>query len=312
MDSEYPFYTETSQQKTINATDLAFKFIPNLLTSQLYSKNCVKNPYFRLQNIFEKTPGVISGIVRKEQPKLFSASPISATEASRHMAILGSCSITLQAELEEETFLLASEAEMHFVGNLETLSTVNFDEPFELTASSHVYSKRKAMAQTTLGYAEKPLFRATIFYQIIPKKAFLKLAPKILSTDIQTTESPYSKFIPLKNITFTASSITAIFEQITPEHCAGHFPNYPVLPIAFLMGIFEYCAGLGLNHFFKRETMSVVKYAKISVHHLVFPGDNLKIEMNLVSLEKDVCSFQCKGIKKDITVILLDVVFQIK
>ncbi|MFC1512790.1 hypothetical protein ACFL4S_01950, partial [bacterium] len=112
----------------------------------VFEKIAVRTPYYALKNLKQEGDEV-KAIIPIEQPLEMEIPPITAAEAARHLAVLGSCagSFCLNSG-NEKRFYIATAGNMQRVTN-----NVTSKFPYLYgTAKSVMLNKRKAISDTRI------------------------------------------------------------------------------------------------------------------------------------------------------------------
>ena len=243
----------------------------------------VKLPYNILFDIREEMDGSMSAKVKNEFTLAGECGPINASEAGRHLAILGS--IALSKEADSRYYYLAVQAkisrETHCVGteeifNLQT--TVISQDQRNGEVSGKIFDQNNSI-----------IFSIIVKYQILSSPIFSKLFKSFFNTTkIDNKFSPYIKRKKLSGIKINKNEISATFGNILVDDCEGHFPDYPALPVAVICNLF---AELGLNLYFDQFSnefnQAIVTHATINAKRLVFSGEYLTLRGTKIQGKND-------------------------
>lgn len=244
------------------------------ITKSLDSKIMVKAPYNILYDLQTTHEGSITAKVKNEFSLPEEHGPISASEAGRHLAILGS--IALSHKSEESNYYLAKEAEIK-----RQSTSVGQSEVFY--AQSTVISQNKRTGEVAGRILDKnhhEIYSIVVKYQIINTTLFAKLFRGFHNQEpIYNTTSPYQSRKELSEITITEDEITANYGTVLANECEGHFKDYPALPVAIICNSFT---SLGLKLFLNTNahkfTKAMATHALIKADRLVFSGEQLSFK----------------------------------
>lgn len=245
----------------------------------LYRQICVRDPYFALENVIETGPGTVRARVPVELAPGLECSPISAAEAGRHLAILGSCAAAQLAHADQQHFHLAQAAQLT---RLHASPRPRTEELLSATAKATLTGKRTARASAVISAQDgAPLFALEVSYAVLTVPLFSRMfadarldmrrAPRSetpppgaegLIDFASLRRNPFAQPLPLGARRFEQGAWCAEL-TVKPELCKGHFALYPVLPVAMVMS--------GLS------TLAAERLAQLlevpSVRHLVVRGD---------------------------------------
>lgn len=206
------------------------KFAKQLHTvneKRLLSRICVSAPYFALQ-MPSYGDGRFQASAAASLPMGLEVGPMSSADISRHAAIAGLCVAALAQQSDDRRYYLAQRADYSSVPNSAPYgSQVRFDARLELL------NKRGARSTIQVTTADKPLARLVVDYTILTDYAFKRLFRSRRRPTCTQTEM--DSRLPG---TLSVDNGRALYELTAlPEAaCAGHFADYPALPVALLMG----------------------------------------------------------------------------
>ena len=243
-------------------------------TTALGENIMVKAPYNILFDIYEDVNGSVFAKVKNEFSLPGECGPINASEAGRHLAILGS--IALSNKTDSQNYYLAVEAKM----KRETLS-VSHEEILDLEAKVIFQDKRTGeVSGKIFDNNSNVLFSIIVKYQILSVPLFSKFFKSYLNTTkIESAFSPYISRKKLTEITITKNEISATYGAVLVSDCEGHFEDYPALPVAIICNLFgELGLNLFFHHFSKKFTQAIVTLASINAKRLVFSGEHLTFQ----------------------------------
>ena len=88
--------------------------------------------------------------------------------------------------------------------------------------------------QIKIEWAINIIFDFTVGYQIFSDKLFERVFKAHAKPTKQIDYSPYQKVPQFKDIEIKENVMTAILPTMKIEQCAGHFDNFPILPVGVL------------------------------------------------------------------------------
>lgn len=195
---------------------------------------------------------------------------MSSAEISRHAAIAGLCVAALAQHDDDRRFYLAQRAEYSSVPNPAPCgSRVQFDARLE------ALNKRGARSTVRVGAAGKPLAQVIVDYTILTDYAFKRL----FRSRHQPTRPQTAMDSRLPG-TLSVDNTRALYELTAlPEAaCAGHFHDYPALPVALLMGQL----GTTAAHLMAAEKWRGLR-AVVNATDLCWAGERVRFEAVQVS-----------------------------
>lgn len=251
----------------------------------------VRPPYFAFQSVASDEPGTASAVVRAEQPLGHEDGPVSGAEAGRHLAILGACACSSVWEGTGTHFYLARRAKLlrhpHAVGNGRTFRAI--------ARATGARSGRETSAQGNLFVtdSERPLFTIDVTYQVLSRSLFqrvfasrrvdMRARPRAEATEPHSAQAalrqnPYYEHLPLDFVERNPERVHARVPVVSASHCAGHFPQYPALPVAVLMHALTTMSGEALRVRWGDSARFRIMNADVYAERLVFPGESLQLE----------------------------------
>lgn len=209
---------------------------------EILEKICVRPPYFAFENIYSYGEILLSKV--PVQQKLgIEFEPISSAEASRHLAILGSCVLGINEK--ERMFYLAHKAIMSS-GKYFTLSKEERSSNIYAIAIPQNSLKMEASAKTILVDENfTVLFDFDITFQKMSKRLFSRIFHNHLQETMSYDYNPYesSHLVKLKDVSIKGNVMTGKLPIVKPEYCAGHFDEAPMLPVGILSYVIIWSVG---------------------------------------------------------------------
>ncbi|MCE3255479.1 MAG: hypothetical protein K0R25_973 [Rickettsiaceae bacterium] len=222
-------------------------------TNLLLSKIFVSRPYFAFDKIYQFQDILISP-VKVEQPVIFESTPMSSAEASRHMAILGSCA--LAANKEEKQYYLAVKARKRAGVDTPEQNIFRKSEQLYVLAKACSYAEKEASALTCLvTLSGEIIFDFKVGYQLFSEKLFDRVFKKHTKPTQDLELSPYREAFEYKDIRIGNNILSAILPKMKPYQCAGHFKNCPILPVGVLAYMTINTLGKFLNNITQDENL---------------------------------------------------------
>ncbi|MBN1253276.1 MAG: hypothetical protein JXR51_00105 [Bacteroidales bacterium] len=258
------------------------------MIDKILTKIAVQPPYFALKDLSIEKEGVIKAKIHKEQQKNNEICVIPAAEVGRHLAILGSCSISLKMPDNLKYYYLAINADVT------RISCKNDDSELYGTAETIYINKRNGYVETNLYNSfGVHLYNVVIKYYFMQNVMFEKIFDKYKSAKIlKHFGNPYLNEIKLQDYVIKNNKLEATLGPLEPYQCSGHFPNYEAIPIAILMHQMSLAAGKLFAHIYGDENLKyLVLDGKIKADNLAFAGDTVKII--IYYLENSYQNFNC-------------------
>ncbi len=209
--------------------------ITNISDEQIFRKNLIRPPYYALRELV-KIGNEVRATIPVEQPRGNERGVITFAESARHLAILGSCAVTLDKEGDESCLYIALEGRQ----KLCTEKSMGDSGNLYGIARGEVIDKRRAKAYTRLFLAanDELLYETEVDFYIIPQRIFARkyfdFRQENPSVSTASIANPYGEVFPLYDISLTREKVSFSLGVVRPEYCCGHFPDYPVLPLAVL------------------------------------------------------------------------------
>lgn len=277
-------------------------------TNEILQRIAVQPPYLSFSRLESDLDGTIRAEFHPEQPMQFELGRISAAEAGRHLAILGSCAAAISAD-EGRLFYLATNARFRRTRND---FPIGGNEPLRATAKVSEQGRRELVAETTIS-DESPFAQLTVKYQILTPSLFQRLFAKYRTPPFPTPiHSPYRELIPLQFDDPQGTTLTAHSPALSATQCAGHFPEFPAWPIALIMHSLGRVAGRFLHHIVGDEVYYTVTDAAVIAESLTFAVEPLSFRASLKSATNDQdFTFGCQAINGNRTVAELETVFRV-
>jgi hypothetical protein len=220
----------------------------SLETTEVLRRICVRPPYFALCELaLETTPSgqVLTANVSAENTPNMEIGPIQGAELSRHAAIAGLCAAASAQADSDRRYYLARQAWYEGFENRAPYGT-----PIQIRAEVLEMDKRQARALVTATALGEPVCRLEVVYTILGESAFERL---FRSRRLETPDFETFGQVPLGAVERDGDAWIRRVEAVTLESCAGHFQNYPAMPVAVLMHQLKNLAGHamtgGTGHF---------------------------------------------------------------
>ena len=235
---------------------------------------CVSPPYFALEQL--SYDGKLQARVNASQPQTREAGPMRAAELSRHGAISGLVCAALNQETTEHRYYLATSAHYRAFRN-----DAPYGSDVQLEAGLTKRSNRYAKAHIEL-CNDAPVAELDVTYSVLKSRLFDKLFAAHRNDAVQP-----SVLTPLPEgiLTREGNGFKHHFSNLPVECCAGHFENYPALPVALIVAEMGRLSELILG------TDTFVHDAKVRADRLCWAGNPLTFRTELRSSEGDLHRF---------------------
>lgn len=265
-----------------------------LTQKEIFELIDVHTPYYALQDVCVLKDNTVAARVMPESAIGFEEWPITMAEACRHLAILGSVASAMMNPTKSKHYYLAHKGTYKRVSNKKSTP----GKQLTLLAECISFDKRLAMAKACLIDEENELICGIdVSFHVIPQGMFSRLFAYGYRDYLPTISSPYIHKNELHDLQFYDVRATATLGEIEERFCSGHFPNYPALPVAVLLGVLhDLCIHL-VRH------LSNSEHAKIIVEACTLTADNLALVADTVSLEVELLArtntdFRLRGVAK--------------
>lgn len=264
---------------------------------QMAASIAVQRPYFAFDSLYEVLGGDwdIWGDFEPEQPIGSEVGPLATAEAGRHLAILGACAAALTQAKGERVYYLAARAQWdlrHY--------PMDLGHSPAMTARARIVDRtRKMVAARTELLIDNVLFaELSVRYQVVAEKTFEKLfSSHRIEGAAPSTRSPYAEALPLKVLSLTKRKITACSLGFSAARCEGHFPEYPMWPVAVVMYGLSQVMSLLLDHSLGRAVLYQLLHVDLEAHELVPASGQLVFSASLKSMSGDskLCEVWCSA-----------------
>jgi hypothetical protein len=257
----------------------------------LFKNIDVLPPYFSLTNLFIDSDRVLSCGLNAELQLENEAGLIAAADVGRHLAILGSCVLSLQQSIKMKRYYLAHKAQLILLDQDYFRKSLAY--PLKGEASVVELTEKEGKAATSLYVGNHKIYTLEVSYFILPEPFFKQaFAAKRVESFFNNNINPYTQLNALDIKLVDQGVLHALLGPFKPEDCAGHFYGYPAVPIAILMHCLSRCAG----HLFKqmafKDTYQVIT-ADVMAKNLAFAGDAIYVTVSFLDTQ-DLCyRFDC-------------------
>lgn len=252
----------------------------SLFDSAILDQISVTAPYFALRNL-KCIDEFVHADFETELINIDEEGPISGAEVGRHMAILGSVVLAKENPKKERHHYLATDA-------LITCHATKSPTSFSHHARAKMLNMNRKRGQVygeILNNDGSLLYSVEVSYMILGHSIFERMFSEHKDeTVFETGFNPYkldSEFIDLE---VGVESCKASIGVVKPEHCPGHFRNFPALPVARMGTSMGKIGGI---HFMNLNPNEKSKYyissAELHAKQLVFTGEEIKFRTEIVN-----------------------------
>lgn len=248
------------------------------LLSKILNRIAVQPPYFILENLsFEGN--YLSASVKAETKLTLETNPMTGIEIGRHSAILGTALLALLQKDNQRRYYLANKAESNAQKN-----SIPFGAPVQFQAKKVELTKKHAKVFVSSTAYDQHLANLTISYTILTEHLFQRLF-HFYKQETPVVISPYKKV--LKESFEYGDDWAELNLVISKSACTGHFQNYPVIPVAKLMGQLSYMAGqvFGKPYWYKRGI--------VEANNLCWAGQKVHFRVDLIEHSGNTAVFNC-------------------
>lgn len=241
------------------------------ITELALQRISVQPPYFALEDLRRTGHGSVTAVVPAAPPKGFEAGPVDAAQASRHLAILGSCAAAMARDDADRHHYLATSAHMATIGGAPDAA----GEPLLGEAVATWVDGRTARALTKL------TTRSGTGIQLLDVE-YTVLTPRLFDRLHRPAAGERAPDSPSRTISApepTATGARLDFGPIPTSMCAGHFPGHPAAPVAIVMGELARTAGAALrNHTGRHAAGYRVQEGRVVASQLAQAGQHMVLE----------------------------------
>ena len=289
-------------------SDLSKGFDPEFIISKstklsikdILAKICVGPPYFAFKEVYNYQDLLIAPI-EPEQGIGFEVDFMSSAEASRHMAILGSCAISLDEDKKKYYLSTKAEFDSCYTRGDKYFITPPSDKKFYVVSKKISISKSFAISQNFLFCGKRLIFSFRVTYQVMVEKLFERVFSSFKSTTSYIEESPYKIIPKLTIISIDKKTLTAEIPTVDKELCAGHFDNHPMLPV----GVSAYMVIDLIGELIRkirgdREERFIIDQATMNVFLPLSIDGQATVRVDLIKEEGDIAYFKWIVFKGDL------------
>lgn len=250
-----------------------------LFDQSILNRISVTKPYFALKNLtcFDN---YIHADFTTELINIDEAGPISAAEVGRHMAILGSIVLSKENPKLERHHYLATDA---IIKRHQSKNTNNSN--LHARAKLVSLNRKKGIIKGEILLPDTSvLYSVEVSYMVLVNTIFDRMFSEHRNeTSFDPNVNPYKEDIVFKNLKIDMKSCSASIGIVKPEHCPGHFKNYPALPVARMGTSMGKIGGIHFMHLNPSDKNKyTIKSAELHAKQLVFTGEEVMFRTEIV------------------------------
>lgn len=239
--------------------------------SDLLQRICVRAPYFALQHLRWRAGEFLATAVADRTPTA-EVGPMHASEISRHAAICGLSAVALDFDDDDRRYYLAQDAT--YTGQF---NPAPYGSVVTFAAVVLERNKRQAVAEISATAGGQPLAHLRVTYTILSEASFRRLfrsrhVPGFSGVGLGRMPEP-----PAGESVRVGRTSTLTLESVPEESCAGHFEQYPAMPVAVLMGQLGLVAAAHFGAPYR------VAAATMSAQDFCWAGERARFEVTPVS-----------------------------
>jgi 3-hydroxymyristoyl/3-hydroxydecanoyl-(acyl carrier protein) dehydratase len=248
---------------------------------------CVSRPYYALENLQCHAGDLLQAEVTVQNTTSGESTVISASEAGRHLAILGSCALALNNPSPKRHYYLASRAFFKRAKDIVRISpeTTQGRLIVQAEAIELDLARKTGKVETSMYTQARDLVcELQVSYSVLPQPLFQRVfSKKRVITEAGPANNPYARNAALYDVAEDGADLTARLGVIDPAGCVGHFADYPAMPIAILCSALLRLGGLHLCRSLQRpDARYAVRFADVRADSLAFAGEELFVRSRLI------------------------------
>jgi predicted thioesterase len=253
-----------------------------LTSSAVLERICIRPPYFALSDIILQEAG-LGATAQAETSTGYEVAPMSAAEFGRHASIAGSCCAAGAQADSRRRYYLAQQAEVSFYAHEAPFGT-------RIRFRSRLLERDKRRARTWIeaDIDGRLVGTCDVVFTILTSETFQRLFGW-RRQETFNTPNPYTRLLD-GQLTRGANRISMVIPRLPASACAGHFDDFPALPVATLTGYMGDLAGRIL-------TDSPVPYrvvrASLEARDLSWAGERVEFNVERVQVEGARHAFNC-------------------
>lgn len=264
----------------LNTKTTQIKGSESLFDVTILNHISVQKPYFALRNLKSVEEFVYADFTT-ELITNYEVGPIGAAEVGRHMAILGSVVLSKENPKKERHHYLATDA-------IIKRCSLRVSTNYNLRSRARMVSlnRKKGVVIGEIFDADgSTLFTIEVTYMILGKSIFERMFEEHRNeTTFDEGFNPYKDDTEFFDLKVDIESCSATIGVVKPEHCPGHFRNYPALPVARMGTAMGKIGGIHFTHLNPSEKKQYcISGAELHAKQLVFTGEEVKFRTEIAN-----------------------------
>lgn len=263
---------------------------------------CVSQPYYALRNLEQLGDGTLQCEILVENISSGESTLVSAAEAGRHLAILGSCALASCNPVVKKHYYLANQAYLERPDDAAEIFHAGEPRSVRLFARAravHLDLENKVGKAETGIFTEegKLIFSLDVNYQVLRAELFRKLFKRNhIEHAALNGENPYVETIKFESLARHQDILLADLGIIPAQQCIGHFDGCPALPVAVLSSALVKLGGMHMKEILGDVWLRhAVKSVKLTASRLAFAGEHVSIRSRFLRKAGDEYVFHVKA-----------------
>jgi acyl transferase domain-containing protein/NAD(P)-dependent dehydrogenase (short-subunit alcohol dehydrogenase family)/acyl carrier protein len=211
------------------------------LREHFLARICVQPPYFDLRELSCEGEWV-EAVVRPLPPSAEERDVVSCAEAARHLAIVGSCAVSLRSGDAGKVYYPVLRASYPALPQERASRALLLEDGVLKQArvrarcTSFDRARARASAETELlDLAGNLVTKLQVEYHVIPQAEFARLfADRAQPTEEASGLDPYEAWGSLPPMSKQGDEFVMELGPVAPVACLGHFVGYPALPVSIM------------------------------------------------------------------------------
>ncbi|SEJ74360.1 hypothetical protein SAMN05216327_11810 [Dyadobacter sp. SG02] len=268
--------------------------LTSLSRDEIFELIDVLPPYYALKDVAVSPGNFAVARIRTEQPLGHEVFPISTSEASRHMAILGSVCCAVANPVKQKHYYLANTGTF----TRGTEDTFWIGNELIVMAECLSFGKRGACVRACLlNHQHQLICGIDVSYHVIHHSLFERIYTcgnaGTPSGDFGR-DNPYTTKNPLADVSISDTGASAWLREITSKNCQGHFPKFPTLPVAILVASVFDLIIMYIHHLTGDRALKVlVRESTLLAENLAFSGETVELHARLQESSGNRFKVQC-------------------
>lgn len=265
---------------------------------EIFERIEVNPPYYALSDVEELGEGWVRAGVPADRSTASEEGCLSAAQAGRHLAILGSIGASLVNPDPGRHFYLAYDAEYRRARR----PPPDAEGPLVGTARAQLLDPGTAVALAEVRTPSgEPLASVCVYYLVVREADFRGLFDGHArpDEDHSARPDPYTLTKPMAETSVWDTRLFTTLGEITPYDCQGHFPGLPAMPVAYLLANLSPRVEHLLRVVLDRgdETPQyAIREASIRAENLAFAGEPVDCHVEYQRFASGTHWFHCAAI----------------